>query len=163
DRDLALGIERAHMLDRGARLTEAHAALVKQLGVSARVLPMSDQPVRTRVLAQGRWWPLQEFMIKGRGEGPVEDVDFRGAAVAAPSPEVAEAVAGAETIVIGPSNPIISIGPTLATSGLRDAIVSSPAPVVAVSPLVGGQVLKGPTAVCMQWAGQPLSSNGIAA
>jgi LPPG:FO 2-phospho-L-lactate transferase len=80
DRDLALGIERARMLDSGARLTEAHAALTKKLGVEARVLPMSDRPVRTRVLAQGRWWPLQEFMIKARGEGPVNDVDLRGAA-----------------------------------------------------------------------------------
>jgi len=163
DRDLALGIERARMLDDGARLTEAHAALIKKLGVQARVLPMSDRPVRTRVLANGRWWPLQEFMIKARGEGPVEDVDFRGAAAASPSPEVAEAIAGAQTIVIGPSNPIISIGPILETPGIRDAIAASGAPVVAVSPLVGGQVLKGPTAVFMEWTGQPLSSDGIAA
>jgi LPPG:FO 2-phospho-L-lactate transferase len=163
DRDLALGIERARMLDAGARLTEAHAALIKKLGVQARVLPMSDRPVRTRVLANGRWWPLQEFMIKARGEGPVEDVDFRGAAAASPSPEVAEAIAGAQTIVIGPSNPIISIGPILETPGIRDAIAASGAPVVAVSPLVGGQVLKGPTAVFMEWTGQPLSSDGIAA
>jgi len=163
DRDLALGIERARMLDAGARLTEAHAALTKKLGVQVRVLPMSDRPVRTRVLANGRWWPLQEFMIKARGEGPVEDVDFRGAAAATPSPEVAEAIAGAQTIVIGPSNPIISIGPILETPGIRDAIAASGAPVVAVSPLVGGQVLKGPTAVLMEWTGQPLSSDGIAA
>jgi LPPG:FO 2-phospho-L-lactate transferase len=163
DRDLALGIERARMLDAGARLTEAHAALTKKLGVQVRVLPMSDRPVRTRVLANGRWWPLQEFMIKARGEGPVEDVDFRGAAAAGPSPEVAEAIAGAQTIVIGPSNPIISIGPILETPGIRDAIAASGAPVVAVSPLVGGQVLKGPTAVFMEWTGQPLSSDGIAA
>jgi LPPG:FO 2-phospho-L-lactate transferase len=163
DRDLALGIERARMLDDGARLTEAHAALVKQLGIRGRVLPMSDRPVRTRVLANGRWWPLQEFMIKARGEGPVEDVVFRGAAAAAPSPEVVEAIAGAKAIVIGPSNPIISIGPILETPGMRAAIASSGAPVVAVSPLVGGHVLKGPTAVFMQWAGHPLSSDGIAA
>jgi LPPG:FO 2-phospho-L-lactate transferase len=163
DRDLALGIERARMLDDGARLTEAHAMLADQLGVTTRVLPMSDGPVRTRVLAHGRWWPLQEFMIKARGEGPVDDVDFRGARVAAPSPEVAEAIANAQAIVIGPSNPIISIGPILATPGIREAIVSSSAPVVAVSPLVDGQVLKGPTAVFMQWAGHPLSGDGIAA
>jgi LPPG:FO 2-phospho-L-lactate transferase len=163
DRDLALGIERARMLDDGARLTEAHAALTKQLGIRARVLPMSDRPVRTRVLANGRWWPLQEFMIKARGEGPVDDVAFRGAAAAAPSPEVTEAIAGANAIVIGPSNPIISIGPILETPGMRAAIASNSAPVVAVSPLVRGQVLKGPTAVFMQWAGHPLSSDGIAA
>ena len=162
DRDLALGIERARALDGGARLTEAHAVLADKLGVKAAVMPMSDRPVRTRVLAHGRWWPLQEFMIKAAGEGPVEDVDFRGAAAAGPSPEVAEAIAGAQAIVIGPSNPIISIGPILETAGIRDAIASSPAPVVAVSPLVGGSVLKGPTAAFLQWAGQPLSSDGVA-
>src|ERR1700760_1147007 len=120
DRDLALGIERARALNEGARLTEAHAALTKKLEVAARVLPMSDRPVRTRVLANGRWWPLQEFMIKARGEGPVDGVEFRGAAAAGPSPEVAEAIAGAQAIVIGPSNPIISIGPILETPGIRD-------------------------------------------
>ena len=124
---------------------------------------MSDRPVRTRVLAHGRWWPLQEFMIKARGEGPVDDVDFRGAGAASPSPEVVDAIASAQAIVIGPSNPIISIGPILATPGMRDAINASSAPVVAVSPLVGGKVLKGPTAAFMQWAGHPLSSDGVAA
>jgi LPPG:FO 2-phospho-L-lactate transferase len=163
DRDLALGIERSRALNEGARLTEAHAALTKRLGVEARVLPMSDRPVRTRVLAQDRWWPLQEFMIKARGEGPVQDVDFRGAAAASLTPEVAEAIAAAQTIVIGPSNPIISIGPILETPGMREAIAASPAPVVAVSPVVRGKVLKGPTAAFMQWTGQPLSSDGIAA
>jgi LPPG:FO 2-phospho-L-lactate transferase len=163
DRDLALGIERARLLDGGARLTQAHARLAEQLGVKARVLPMSDRPVRTRVLANGTWWPLQEFMIKARGEGPVDDVDFRGAGAAGPSPEVADAIASASAIVIGPSNPIISIWPILETAGVREAIVSSAAPVVAVSPLVGGRVLKGPTAVCMEWAGHPLASDGIAA
>jgi LPPG:FO 2-phospho-L-lactate transferase len=163
DRDLALGIERARMLDGGARLTEAHAALTKKLGVEAQVLPMSDRPVRTRVLAQDRWWPLQEFMIKARGEGPVQDVDFRGAAAASLTREVAEAFAGARTIVIGPSNPVISIGPILETPGMREAIAGNSAPVVAVSPLVRGKVLKGPTAAFMQWTGQPLSSDGIAA
>jgi LPPG:FO 2-phospho-L-lactate transferase len=163
DRDLALGIERARALTEGARLTEAHAALTKKLGVRVSVLPMSDRPVRTRVLANGRWWPLQEFMIKARGEGPVDDVEFRGAAAASPSPEVTEAIADAQTIVVGPSNPVISIGPILETPGIRDAIAASSAPVVAVSPLVRGKVLKGPTAVFMDYKGEPLSSDGIAA
>jgi LPPG:FO 2-phospho-L-lactate transferase len=162
DRDLALGIERARALNHGARLTEAHASLARALGVTARVLPMSDRPVRTRVLAHDRWWPLQEFMIKGHGNGPVDDVDLRGAAAATATPEVAAAMQSARAIVIGPSNPIISIGPILQTGGMRDAVTQSPAPVVAVSPLVGGRVLKGPTEAFMQWAGEPLSSNGIA-
>jgi LPPG:FO 2-phospho-L-lactate transferase len=163
DRDLALGIERARMLAHGSRLTEAHTQLAGALGVGARVLPMSDLPVRTRVLARGRWWPLQEFMIKGRGEGPVDDIELRGAAAASATPEVLKAIEEARAIVIGPSNPAISIGPILATPGVREALTATSAPVVAVSPLVGGQVLKGPTAAFMEHTGQPLSSDGIAA
>ena len=163
DRDLAIGIERATRLAAGERLTDAHAAIAAALNVRARVLPMSDAPVRTRVMAQGRWLPLQEFLIKGRGEGPIDEVDFRGAAAAQPAPEVLAAIAEADAIVIGPSNPVISIGPILAIPGIRGAITSAPAPVVAVSPLVGGAVLKGPTQTFMAWSGQPLDSNGIAA
>jgi LPPG:FO 2-phospho-L-lactate transferase len=136
---------------------------VSALGVGARVLPMSDAPVRSRVLAHGRWWPFQEFMIRGRGEGPVHDVDYRGAKAAPPSDEVLDALARARAIVVGPSNPVISIGPIVALPGMRDALENSAAPVVAVSPLVRGAVVKGPTEPFMQWAGQPLSSDGIAA
>jgi LPPG:FO 2-phospho-L-lactate transferase len=162
DRDLAVGIERARALDDGARLTDAHAAIVSALGVGARVLPMSDQPVRTWVSAHRRTWPFQEFMIKGRAEGPVDDVDFRGARAASPTREVLEAVAAAHAIVIGPSNPVISIGPILAVPGMREALTQSAAPVVAVSPIVGGGVLKPATVPFMRWAGRELSSAGIA-
>ncbi len=163
DRDLAIGLRRARALDDGARLTEAQSAICAALGISAAVLPMSDRPVRTRVLAGERWWPLQEFMILHRGEGPVRDVAFRGAAAASPTPEILEALTRARAIVIGPSNPVISIGPILAVPGIADAIGASPAAVVAVSPLVGGDVLKGPTAACLAWAGHTLDSAGIAA
>jgi LPPG:FO 2-phospho-L-lactate transferase len=163
DRDLAIGLERARALDAGVRLTDAHAAIVSAFGVRARVLPMCDGPVRTWVAAHDRTWPFQEFMIKARGEGPVEDVDFRGARAARPSPEVLEALDGARAIVIGPSNPVISIGPILALEGIRTALRESAAPVVAVSPLVGGSVVKGPTEPFMRWSGQPLNSDGIAA
>jgi LPPG:FO 2-phospho-L-lactate transferase len=163
DRDLAIGLERAQALAAGGRLTDAHQAIASRLGVRARVLPMADRPVRTRVLAHARWWPLQEFLIKGRGEGPVDDVEFRGARAASPSPEVLEAVRTARAIVIGPSNPVISIGPILAVDGIRTALERSAAPVVAVSPLVHGTVVKGPTEPFMAWAGQPLTSSGIAA
>jgi LPPG:FO 2-phospho-L-lactate transferase len=162
DRDLAIGIQRAQALARGERLTDAIAALIETLGIPARVLPMSDQPVRTRVMAGGRWLGLQEFLIRRRGEGPIEDVRLPGADVARATPEVLAAIAGARAIVIGPSNPVISIGPILAVAGLRQAIADAPAPVVAVSPLVGGQVLKGPTAAFMEHAGEPLSASGIA-
>ena len=163
DRDLAIGIERSRALKQGKTLTQSHAAITQALGVRAQVLPMTDTPVRTRVLAGGRCWPFQEFMIKTQEAGPVMDVDLRGVGIAAPTPEVSQAIASARAIVIGPSNPIVSIGPMLALDGLRAALADSPAAVVAVSPLVRGQVLKGPTAAFMQWAGQPLCSDGIAA
>lgn len=162
DRDLAIGLERARALRSGKRLTETHQAICSALGLKTRVLPMSDQPVRTRVMANGRWWPFQEFMIRARGEGPVQDVDFRGAGVAAPTPEVTTAIASARAIVVGPSNPVISIGPILAVDGLRAALTDSHAPVVAVSPLVRGEAVKGPTELFMRFAGWTLDSHGIA-
>jgi len=163
DRDLAIGIERARSLDAGARLTEVQARLSTSLGVTARVLPMSDKPVRTWVKAARRWRPFQEFMIKARGEGPVQDVAFRGAGSAPLTPEALEVIAAARAVVIAPSNPVISIGPILALPGAREALRDARAPVVAVSPIVHSQVLKGPTETFLEWAGHSLSSAGIAA
>jgi len=163
DEDLAIGIERARRLAQDERLTNVHAAIATAVGAPGRILPMSDSPVRTRVMAGGRWWPFQEFMIRAGGEGPVQDVDFRGANSARPTPEIEDALATAQAIVIGPSNPIISIAPILAVPGMRAALTDSPAPVVAVSPLVAGAVVKGPTERFMAWAARPLSSDGIAA
>lgn len=162
DQDLALGIERARLLAAGARLTDAQAALTAAVGVSARVLPMSDDPVRTRVLAHGRWWPFQQFMIKARAEGPVDELTFAGAPSARATQEALEAIANAQAVVIGPSNPVISIGPILATGGIRDALMQTSAPVVAVSPIVQGEVLKPATLPLMEWAGYELTATGIA-
>lgn len=162
DRDLAVGLRRAARLRDGARLTEALRELGGALGLRARVLPMSDAPVRTWVRTRGGWAPFQEFMIRQRGAGAVEDVTFAGAEAAAPSPEVLEALAAARAIVIGPSNPIVSIGPILALPGLADALRTAPAPVVAVSPVVGGAVVKGPTGAFMTWAGRTLDADGVA-
>jgi LPPG:FO 2-phospho-L-lactate transferase len=158
DRDLALCLRRARRLAEGARLTEAIDEARRALGVEASVLPMCDEPVRTHVKAGGSWHAFQEFMI--RAPGPVEDVRFDGIEAARPTPEVLAALARADAVVIGPSNPVISIGPILAVPGLREAMR---APVVAVSPLVRGAVLKGPTDAFLAWAGHPLSSEGIAA
>ena len=163
DRDLAVCLRRAERLAAGARLTECLTELGAALGLKARVLPMSDDPVRTRVLARGGWRSLQEFLIRDHGAGPIEDVTLDGAAQAAPAPEVLEALAAARAIVIGPSNPVISIGPILAVPGLGDALRDASAPVVAISPLVRGEVLKGPTEVFLEWAGHPLDADGIAA
>jgi LPPG:FO 2-phospho-L-lactate transferase len=163
DRDLAVCLARARRLAEGETPTQAADALRRAFGVPAAVLPMSDAPVRTWVRARDAWMDFQSFMIRERGAGPVEDVAYRGAESAAPTPEVLHALGEARAVVVGPSNPVISIGPILAVPGMREALLASPAPVVAVSPLVGGEVLKGPTDVFMAWAGLPLSSDGIAA
>jgi LPPG:FO 2-phospho-L-lactate transferase len=162
DRDLAMCLVRTELLRAGRRPTEAHAAVVEAMGVPARVLPMSDQPVATEVTARGRRLPFQEFMIVERAEGPVEAVDLLGIVAARPSPEVLTVLAEAEAIVIGPSNPVISIGPILALPGMPEALRGSPAPVVAVSPFVGGRAVKGPTETFCEFAGIEPSAGGIA-
>jgi LPPG:FO 2-phospho-L-lactate transferase len=162
DQDLAIALKRSDALRSGRTLTDTQLELNARLGVQSPVLPMSDRPVRTRVLVDGLWWPLQEFLIKARGQGEVQDVQFRGAREAGTTPQVLAAIAAAEVIVIGPSNPIISIGPLLAIEELRAALIASSAPVVAVSPIVGGEVLKGPTAAFMRHRNVEVSARGLA-
>jgi LPPG:FO 2-phospho-L-lactate transferase len=161
DRDLAVCLQRARRLAAGDTLTDAIAQLRRELGVAAHVLPMCDEPVRTEVCLDHGWVGFQEFMIHLRAARPVRDVAFRGAEAATLSAAVRSALQEAETIVVGPSNPVVSIGPILALPGLRDAMRVAPAPIVAVSPLVGGAVVKGPTEPFMAWAGKPLSSDGV--
>jgi LPPG:FO 2-phospho-L-lactate transferase len=162
DRDLAMCLLRTERLRAGRTLTEAHQVVVEAMGVSARVLPMSDQPVSTWVGARGRTLPFQEFMILERAEGPVDTVELHGVDRAPPSDSVLEALAGAGAIVIGPSNPVISIGPILSLPGMREALRAADAPVVAVSPFVGGRSVKGPTEVFCEHAGIELSAAGVA-
>jgi LPPG:FO 2-phospho-L-lactate transferase len=162
DRDLAVCLERKRRLDEGARLTDALHQLGEALGLGARVLPMSDDPVRTWVRADGRWQPFQDFMIRSGGAGPVEGVEFRGADAAAPPPEALAAIAAARAIVIGPSNPVASIQPILSVPGMSAALAAAGAAVVAVSPIVGGQVLKGPTEAFMSWGGHAVDADGVA-
>ncbi len=163
DRDLAMCLLRTERLRAGETLTLAHQAVVDALRVEARVLPMSDQPVATWVAARGNTLPFQEFMIVERAEGPVEGVELRGLESARPSDAVLQVVAEAEAIVIGPSNPVISIGPILMLPGMREALRAAPAPVVAVSPFVGGRAVKGPTDLFSEQAGIATSAAGIAA
>jgi LPPG:FO 2-phospho-L-lactate transferase len=162
DRDLAMCLVRTERLRAGETLTQAHRAVVDALGVEASVLPMSDQPVSTCVTARGRSIPFQEFMIVERAAGPVDAVELRGLERARPSDAVLQAIAEAEAIVIGPSNPVISIGPILALPGMREALRAAPAPVVAVSPFVGGRAVKGPTDAFCEQAGIERSADGIA-
>jgi LPPG:FO 2-phospho-L-lactate transferase len=162
DRDLAMCMIRTERLRAGESLTDAHRAVVDALGVEARVLPMSDGRVSTWVEVRGRKLPFQEFMIVEKAEGPIEGVELRGLHQAPPSDAVLQAIAEADAIVIGPSNPVISIGPILALPGMRESLRAAPAPVVAVSPFVGGRALKGPTEPFCEQAGIAPSAAGIA-
>jgi LPPG:FO 2-phospho-L-lactate transferase len=162
DRDLAIGLQRARRLGEGARLTDTLAELGAALGVPARVLPMCDEPVRTRVCVGERWLAFQEFMIRERAEGPIVGTELRGIGAALPTPEALDAIGAADAIVVGPSNPVSSIGPILAVPEMRQALIDSPAPVVAVSPIVGGAVLKWPTKAFMVSEGYPPTTDGVA-
>jgi LPPG:FO 2-phospho-L-lactate transferase len=162
DRDLAMCLLRTERMRAGHRLTEAHQTVVDAMGVRARVLPMSDQRVSTWVGVRGRKLPFQEFMIVEGAEGPIEAVELRGLHRAPPSDSVLQAIAGADLILIGPSNPVISIGPILALPGMREALVAAAAPVVAVSPFVGGRSVKGPTEAFCEYAGIEPSAAGVA-
>ena len=162
DRDLAACLYRTHFMAEGGSLTAAQAQISRGLGVDGRVLPMCEEPVRTAVLTPTGRRELQEFLILDEGKAPIEGIAVEGLADARPTPEVLEALAGSDLIVIGPSNPVISIGPILAVPGMREAIAESPAPVVAVSPFVAGRAIKGPTEAFMAAIGRPVSTAGIA-
>jgi LPPG:FO 2-phospho-L-lactate transferase len=162
DRDLAACLYRHHFLAEGGRLTAAQAQIANAVGVKAVVLPMCEQPVHTRVQTAAGWRDVQEYLVVDRGEPEVEAVELRGISSARPTAEVTEAIADAELIVIGPSNPVISIGPILAVPGIREAIMTATAPVVAVSPYVAGKIVKGPTEKFMRALGRPSTAAGVA-
>ena len=163
DRDLATCLERRRRLDAGERLTAVTSGLARSLGAEATVLPMCDEPVRTRVLTDAGWRDFQQYLIQDRAEPPIEEVEFAGAADAELTAEIRDALTAADVIVLGPSNPVISIGPILAVPGLSEAIAGAAAPVVAVSPFVAGEVVKGPTDKFMRAVGREPSAAGVAA
>jgi LPPG:FO 2-phospho-L-lactate transferase len=162
DRDLATCLYRRVFVAEGGTRTAAQAQIGRALGVSSAVLPMCEQPVRTRVRTAEGWRGLQQYLVAEHGQAPVEEIEIEGIGKATPTPEALAAIEGAEAIVIGPSNPVISIGPILSMPALREAIVASPAPVVAVSPYVAGEVVKGPTEIFMQAIGRPSTAAGVA-
>jgi LPPG:FO 2-phospho-L-lactate transferase len=163
DRDLAWCLERARMLAEGLSPTAAIARLTDAIGVRAQVLPMSDDPVRTWVrTGSAGWCAFQEFMIRQRASGLLEGLEYRGAEQARPSEQALAAIARASAIVIGPSNPLASIAPILAVPGIHAALAAASAPIVAVSPIVGGEVLKGPTESFMAFAALECSADGVA-
>ena len=162
DRDLAACLYRRQFVEEGGSFSAAQAQIARSLGVEARVLPMCEAPVRTKVHTAAGARGLQEYLIVDGGQPEVHGVELDGIAEAEPTKEVLEALRSAEAIVIGPSNPVISIGPILAVPGMREAIRQFGVPVIAVSPFVAGQVVKGPTERFMQALGRPSTAAGVA-
>jgi LPPG:FO 2-phospho-L-lactate transferase len=162
DRDLATCLYRTHFIAEGGTLTAAQGQIVRALGVRAEVLPMCEQPVYTRVLTPEGWRGLQEFLILLGSQPEIEGIEVQGLERAAPTTEVREALAAADAIVVGPSNPVISIGPILSVPGMREAISAAGAPVIAVSPLVAGRAVKGPTEKFMAAVRRPSTAAGVA-
>jgi LPPG:FO 2-phospho-L-lactate transferase len=162
DRDLATCLYRRNFVAEGGRRTDAQAQIARSLGVRGTVLPMCEQPVRTRVRTPEGWRGLQEFLIVDRAQPAVEGIELEGIAEAEPTPEVLAAISEAEAVVIGPSNPVISIGPILAVTALREALAGAETPVLAVSPYVAGKVIKGPTDAFMSAIGRPSTAVGVA-
>ena len=163
DLDLATCLERRRRLEAGDRQTEIQLDVAAALGVAGRVLPMCDEPVRTRIRTADGWQEFQNYLVRDGAKPDVEEVEFAGIDAARPTAEVLAAIEEAAVILIGPSNPVISIGPILAVPGLRPLLAEATAPVVAVSPFVAGEVIKGPTEKFMRAAGLEPSAAGVAA
>ena len=162
DRDLATHLHRTRLLREGRSLTAVTADIVAALGVPARVLPMSDQAVRTRILGPDGWISFQEYFVREKAQTDVRAVAYAGAADSAPAPGVLAAIAEARAVIVCPSNPITSVGPILAVPGIAAALAATRATVLAVSPIIGGDAVSGPAGRLMAMAGLPVSAAGVA-
>jgi len=163
DRDLATHLHRTRLLAEGATLSEVTARLARDLGARHLVVPMSDQAVRTRLLGPDGWLTFQEYFVREKTQVEVRDVEYAGAAAAAPSPGLLEAIAEADAVIVCPSNPVTSIGPILAVPGLAAALEETRAPVIAVSPIIGGAAVSGPAGRLMAMRSLEVSAPGVAA
>ena len=162
DRDLATHVLRTDRLNKGDSLTEITAGLSAALGVGSAVLPMCDEPVSTLVHTPEGPLEFQDYFVRRRQRDEVLGVDLRGIDESRVTPAVSRALAEAEIVVFCPSNPVVSIGPILAVPGIAEALETSTAPKVAVSPIVGGRALKGPADRMMNSLGHEVSATGVA-
>ncbi|MHB8328926.1 MAG: 2-phospho-L-lactate transferase, partial [Acidimicrobiales bacterium] len=163
DRDLATHLYRTQRLSEGASLSAVTKELARALGVGVRLLPMSDDPVRTRLRLTGKGEvAFQEYFVRLHHEVPVEAVRFEGAEAAVAAPGVIEAIEQAEVVVVCPSNPVLSIGPILAVPGIADVLAGRRDHVVAVSPIIAGAALKGPADRLLVELGEEASVVGVA-
>ncbi len=163
DRDLATHIFRTDQLRRGLKLSEVTAKIVQRFGVQARIMPMTDDPVRTFVKVAGKPpMPFQEFLVKNRARGVIERIEIRGADKATPHQAAIKALEQAAAVIVAPSNPIVSVGPILKLRGIREVLAAKRERVAAISPLVGDRPVKGPLDKMMRALGYEVSALGVA-
>lgn len=162
DRDLALKLFRTNELANGARLSEVTGTIARAFDVRPTVLPATDDSLRTMVRTADGWLTFQEYFVTRRHEDEVVELRFEGADDAGPAPGVLEAIRDADMVVVGPSNPPLSIWPILAIEEIRSAVAGHPS-VTAISPLIGGKTVKGPADRVMAGLGLPAGNRGVAA
>ena len=162
DRDLATHVLRTKLLSQGRTLTEATEIIAQRLNLSSRILPMTNMRVETRVDTPSGEFSFEEYFVQRWYQDPVNGVSFAGASASRPAPGVLEAIAGAQAVLLAPSNPVTSIGPILAVPGIRDALAKTSAPVVAVSPIIGHAAVLGPAANLMAAQHLDVSVSGVA-
>ncbi len=162
DLDLATHLYRTHRLAQGDPLSEITRDFTRRLGLECGITPVTDDRLRTVVRTDAGELAFQDYFVRRRAADPVHALRFDGADTARPAPGVLDALQSADVIVIAPSNPFLSIDPLLSVPGVREAIVSSSAPVVAISPIIGGQAVKGPAADILQSLGHDVSALGVA-
>jgi LPPG:FO 2-phospho-L-lactate transferase len=162
DRDFALCVARTRALERGEALHRITASIAHRFGLACRILPMCDEPVWTAIASDAGTMHFQDYWVRYRAEISVHGVGFTGIDAARPAPGVLEAVAAADVILLAPSNPVVSIGPILAVPGMRDALVRAAAPVIAVTPIVGGAVLRGMADRLLRALDVEVSASGVA-
>jgi LPPG:FO 2-phospho-L-lactate transferase len=164
DGDLAIHVERTRRLAAGESLSVITDDFRRRLGISARILPMTDNRVRTRLRTKEGWLEFQDYFVRRRAEPVVCDLAFAGGSEARPQPDFLAAIGDdeLEIAVICPSNPFLSIDPIISLPGVREALRACRAPVVAVSPIIGGKAVKGPTAKLMAELGLPIGAAAVA-
>ena len=162
DRDVATHIFRSKLLSDGKTLSEVTAEIAGRLGIKARILPMSNSRVETRVGTPVGELSFQEYFVERWYQDPVESIRYAGASDAEPAPGVIDAIRGSEAVILAPSNPVSSIAPIMAVPGIREALRESRARIAAVSPIVAGAAVSGPAGILMQAQGFPVSIAGIA-
>ncbi|MFN2377598.1 MAG: 2-phospho-L-lactate transferase [Candidatus Binatia bacterium] len=162
DRDLATHIQRTRRLREGATHSEVTREMTRARGLQVRVLPMSDDAVRTVIATDRGDLAFQDYLVRLRARPLVRAVRYRGARAARPAPGVLEAIASSRLVIVAPSNPFVSIGPILAVPGIRRALAAARDRVVAVSPLIGGRAVKGPLASMLKSMGRGADAGAIA-